>query len=140
MRKLKMNFPKLTRTDLYALFLVLFVCFACTCSKSQDAQAVYRYVKMVGIKHPEIVTAQAILETGWFDCNNCSMEVGNIFGFLYKGKYLDFCFWDESVRYYKWWQDQLYKGGDYYDFLKRVGYATDPYYISKLKKISFEHD
>jgi flagellum-specific peptidoglycan hydrolase FlgJ len=27
------------------------------------------------------------------------------------------------------------KGGDYYKFLKEVGYATDPNYITKLKSI-----
>ena len=36
---------------------------------------------------PEIVLRQAITETGWFKCTNCSSR-NNIFGFYYKKKYL----------------------------------------------------
>ena len=28
-----------------------------------------------------------------------------------------------------------YKGGDYYEFLRRVPYAEDPNYINKVKRI-----
>lgn len=88
-----------------------------------------------GIKNPDVVLRQAILETGWLKCTNCSLGTNNLFGFFYKGKYLSFENWVESVEYYKWWQDQLYTGGDYYEFLRRVGYATAPNYIRELKNL-----
>lgn len=96
-------------------------------------------MERVGIQHVDIVLSQAVLETGWFKCNNCSFQYNNLFGFLYKGKYLRFDNWKESVAYYKWWQDQLYKdGGDYYAFLKKVGYATAPDYNQKLQSVGKE--
>jgi len=88
-----------------------------------------------GIQYPEIVLKQAILETGWLKCTNCSLTRNNIFGFYYKKKYISFDNWIDCVAYYKRWQDRHYKGGDYYQFLKDVGYATSPTYVQKLKQI-----
>ena len=87
------------------------------------------------IQHPEIVFRQAILETGWFKCENCSMDHNNLFGFYWKKKYLEFDTWQESVVYYSRWQKRHYKGGDYYQFLEEIGYATNPDYIKLLKGI-----
>jgi|SRR5690606_16091266 len=92
-------------------------------------------ISRLGIKEGDVVLRQAILETGWFKCTNCSMGTNNLFGFFYKGKYLSFDNWVESVEYYKWWQDQVYKGGDYYAFLKKIGYAEAPNYIKYLKSL-----
>ncbi len=89
-----------------------------------------------GVQHADIVLRQAIQETGWFKCSNCSLSKNNIFGFYYKKKYLTYDNWQECVRYYKRWQDRHYKGGDYYDFLKKVGFATDPMYVKRLKALS----
>lgn len=82
-----------------------------------------------GVQHADIVLRQAIQETGWFKCTSCSLNRNNIFGFYYKKKYLSYDNWQECVRYYKRWQDRHYKGGDYYAFLKKVGFATDPMMI-----------
>lgn len=90
------------------------------------------------VKHPEIVLRQSILETGWFTCESCSLQKNNIFGFYYKKKYIEFDSWQESVAYYKRWQTRHYKGGDYYAFLKRVGFATLPQYVSRLKSINVD--
>jgi len=87
------------------------------------------------ILYPEIVFKQALLETGNFQCSNCSMDHNNLFGFWYKGKYLEFDSWQESVEYYSRWQQRHFKGGDYYEFLKEIGFAEDPEYIKKLKGI-----
>ena len=92
-------------------------------------------LKNAGVQHSEIVLRQAILETGWFKCTSCSLSKNNIFGFWYKKKYIQFDNWKDCVAYYKRWQDKHYKGGDYYAFLKRVGFATDPSYIKRLKSI-----
>jgi len=88
-----------------------------------------------GVQHADIVLRQAILETGWFKCTNCSLSRNNIFGFWYKKKYIQFDDWKDCVAYYKRWQDRHYSGGDYYVFLKKVGYATDPNYVKRLKSI-----
>jgi len=87
------------------------------------------------VRYTDIVLRQAITETGWFKCTNCSMSRNNIFGFYYKKRYLVFDNWVECVRYYKRWQDRHYKSGDYYNFLKNVGFATNPRYIEDLKAI-----
>lgn len=111
---------------------------------------VYAYCVEQDIAHPEIVTAQAVLETGWLDCTNCCLDNNNIFGFYYKGSYLKFDSWQESVEYYKWWQDKKYDGQrDYYAFLaclykdndgNCIKYAADPeLYNSKLRKLVEEH-
>ena len=50
---------------------------------------------------------------------------------------MEFDSWRECCDYYKWWQDQLYKGGDYYEFLADVGYAEDPEYITKLTMFDY---
>ena len=89
----------------------------------------------LGVENPDIVLRQSILETGWYKCDNCSLKYNNIFGFRWKGKYLKFDNWTKSVEYYKWWQGKLYKGGDYYVFLKKVGYATSKTYLQKLKQL-----
>jgi uncharacterized FlgJ-related protein len=91
-----------------------------------------KYIKLIGIKHPDVVYAQAKLETGNFK-SRVFRENNNLFGFIYKGKYLKFNNWLECCRYYKKWQTKYYKGGDYYIFLINIGYATDPNYNQKLK-------
>ena len=105
---------------------------------------VYEYCVEQDIAHPEIVTAQAIWETGWFDCNNCSMDRNNIFGFYYKGSYIKFDTWQESVNYYKRWQDRNYDPErNYYDFLaciyknnkgQCIKYCVDPDSYNKCLK------
>jgi len=99
---------------------------------------VYAQLEKFGVQHPEIVLRQSILETGWYGCEKCSLEHNNIFGFRYKKKYIEFNNWVEAVKYYKKWQDKRYKGGDYYTFLKEIGYATSKTYISKLKSIKVD--
>lgn len=89
-----------------------------------------------GVKHVDIVLRQAIVETGWFKCKHCSLKSNNIFGFSFNGKdYLEFENWVESVAYYKQWQDKLYEGGDYYQFLDDIGYAVKGTYVAYLKQI-----
>jgi hypothetical protein len=80
-----------------------------------------------GIQHTEIVMRQVIVETGWLKCTHCSLVSNNLFGFMTKNGYLKFEHWTESVAYYKKWQDSYYKGGDYYAFLDKIGYARATY-------------
>lgn len=94
-------------------------------------------LEFYGIEHPDIVYAQALLETGHFKSVGC-LKHNNLFG-LYNSKakrYCRFNHWSESVVAYKEWIQRRYKPPeDYYEFLKRIHYARDPEYIKKLKKI-----
>jgi hypothetical protein len=94
------------------------------------------YLSEIGVEHPEIVTAQAIVETGWFRCSNCSLDFNNIFGFRVGGEYLQFENWKQSCDYYLAWQQNRYAGGDYYDFLRLVGYAVDSLYEEKIRDVA----
>ena len=100
-------------------------------------QAVFEECILVGIQYPEIVTKQFILETGWGKSYNCTKR-NNLFGLTKpRGGYFVFNHWRESVQGYKTKVQYKYKGGNYYDFLLKIGYATDPNYIKKLKTIRF---
>ena len=89
------------------------------------------------ISHPEIVYAQAILETGHFTSSVC-IKNNNLFG-LYNSKtkeFYHFNHWSESVEAYANMIQYRYDDSeDYYNFLIRIGYAEDPNYINKLKAI-----
>lgn len=43
--------------------------------------------------------------------------------------------WEESVKAYKDYVQYKYKGGNYYEFLNRIGYAEDQAYLIKVKRI-----
>ena len=101
---------------------------------------VFKELVAHGVKEPEIVVKQTILETGWYKCKYCSLSKNNIFGFRKNKKYLEFDNWVEGVAYYKTWQDKYYKGGNYYTFLKNIGYATSQEYMSKLKSVKLDFD
>ena len=95
-----------------------------------------------GVKHPEIVYAQAVLETSHFKSDLCN-NGNNLFG-LYnsrKKKYYTFSHWTESVEAYIDFIQYKYKPpNDYYKFLSDIGYAEDPHYINKLKRIVNRND
>lgn len=116
------------------LFLVLLILCLIGKLSSQTIESLRTQLNASEIQHKDIVLKQAILETGWLSSYSCKNR-HNLFGFRYRGKYLEFDTWQESVEYYSRWQKRHYKGGDYYKFLKDRGYATDPEYITKLKSI-----
>lgn len=94
------------------------------------------------VKHPKIVQAQAILETGNFTSERCLVD-NNLFG-LYDSKrqrYYSFDHWTESVVGYLDYIQYRYKPpNDYYKFLQDIGYAKDPDYINKVKEIVKQND
>lgn len=94
------------------------------------------------VKHPDIVYAQAILETGHFKSSICRNN-NNLFG-LYnsrKKEFYSFGHWTESVEAYLDYIQYRYRPpDDYYDFLDNIGYAEDPHYTNKLKKIVRQND
>ena len=103
-------------------------------SPQDDLMAVLEYYN---VKHKNIVYAQAILETGHFRSKVCK-ESKNLFGLYnsYKGDYYKFQHWSESVVAYLNYIQYRYKPpNDYYQFLIDIGYAEDPEYITKVKRI-----
>ena len=122
---------------LFALFLLLIVGVR---SCSQTKEEVYAALIKHKVKHPEIVLAQSILETGWYDCDNCSLSVNNLFG-LWDSKnkrYFSYDTWEDSIGGYLRGIQYRYNSEnyeDYYEFLEKIGYASDPNYIVKLKKL-----
>lgn len=88
-----------------------------------------------GIQHPEIVYAQAVLETGNFTSTGCKKK-NNLFGLMKRNRLRTFDHWNESIICYKEKIQNRYNGqGDYYAFLERINYASDPTYVQKLKQI-----
>ena len=91
----------------------------------------------VGLSNKLFVLAQAMLETGNFSSRVCK-EYNNLFG-LYDSKnrdYYRFERWEDSVVGYGKMIQYRYKGGNYLHFLKRIGYAEDPRYTSKVAQLA----
>jgi len=116
------------------LFILLALMFSLSLSAQTDQQ-VYDELKKYNIKHPRIVLAQAKLETGNYTSKLCKRH-GNLFGLKGRKGYAKFGSWQESVKAYRDWVQYKYKGGDYYVFLKKIGYASDPRYIEKVKQMA----
>lgn len=95
---------------------------------------VYREIVSNNIYHPDIVLAQAKLETGNYKSKACTVY-NNLFGLRKPdGSYYKFNSWQESVKAYKdWVQNKYTPPNDYYDFLDSIRYAEDGNYTSKLK-------
>lgn len=103
-------------------------------SENLTKESVYEELKSQNVAFPEIVLAQSILETGHYTSRICN-EYNNLFG-LRKGKtYMKFSHWKHSIKSYKNCIQYKYKGGDYYKFLKNLGYAEDKNYINKIKQL-----
>ena len=148
-RPVPVSVPTVRQWSAVEFWLLVAALVACLlwgfAARGQTPDSVLAYVKAAGIHSPEIVTKQSILETGNYGCKGCSMDNNNIFGFRYKGKYLKFNHWTESVDYYKKWQAKHFEPGrDYYDFLNCLWkhsngdcarYATEPEYTNRLKNI-----
>lgn len=111
-------------------------------SKTKDLTISELYDEIIknDIKHPKIVLAQAILETGWFKSSVCRNK-GNLFGLTNPktGTYYEFDHWKESVKAYRDKVQYKYKGGNYLLWLKKIGYAEDPRYVSSLMEILEKH-
>ena len=94
-------------------------------------------IEEVGLNNQLFVLAQAVLETGHFTSPVCK-NYRNLFG-LYDSKHKDyyrFARWEDSVVGYRKFIQYRYKGGNYLQFLKRIGYAEDPRYTTTVAKIA----
>lgn len=120
------------------IFLFLSLFNTDTSSDELNYKSLREEIEKCGIKHPDIVYAQAMVETGNLKCKNCSMDRNNLFGFLTKKGYIWYKTWMESVRKYAEWQSKYFKSKSnsddaYYSFLKKIGYATAKNYIPTVK-------
>lgn len=129
--------------------IVLFLTLAFLSVKPQpNRQMVLSYldslqtqIDSLGIQEPLYVMAQALYETGWFQCKYCTWSKYNMFGFRgLNGKYLKFKSWKSCVNYYARWQEKRYKKfkdkypeGDYLKFLRWSRFAESPNYSKKIK-------
>lgn len=101
-----------------------------------NEENLYHELVAQDVDFPEIVLAQAILETGHFKSYSC-VQRNNLFGLRSgKGSYMTFDHWTLAVAAYKKYiqkYDSLPK--DYYKYLNTLGYAKDPNYTVKLKEL-----
>ena len=108
----------------------------------------YQEIIRNGIKHPKIVLAQAILETGWFRSPFCRNR-HNLFGLTNPktGKYYEFNHWMESLRayytkvQYRYSQKNRINSSDvdYLKWLRDIDYAEDPRYIQAVVQVMKQH-
>ena len=113
-------------------FIIMLLLLSAACS-GQTIAEVRAEIQRQHLPHGDVVLAQARLETGNFTSRRCRVDK-NIFGIKHRGRYAKYRRWQDSVTDYKRRISSRYKGGDYYAFLKRIGYAKDPNYIAKLRR------
>ena len=113
--------------------LLIILLASITWCQGQTVEEVMAEIVRQGLPHAEVVLAQARLETGNFKSKVCR-ERHNIFGIRQGRSYKRYARWQDCVTDYKRRISSRYKGGDYYQFLMRIGYAEDKAYIRKLKQ------
>lgn len=94
----------------------------------------YYACEVLGVSHPEVVYAQALLESGRFD-SSLYREHSNMLGLYnsYKREYFRFEHWTDCLVAYRDMVQYKYTDGDYYEFLRDLPYAEDKDYIHKVK-------
>lgn len=115
-----------------------------------DDESLYRIIKLYGIKFPEIVFSQAILESSDFD-SELFNRTKNLFGMKQpnyrettslgrsKDGYAQYNHWILSVKDYQLWQknnmnESICTREQYFRLLSK-NYAEDRRYVLKLKDI-----
>lgn len=87
------------------------------------------------VKHPEIVLAQAKLETGFYTSDVCRKN-NNLFGLRHKNGYYKFKTWQQSVTAYRDYVQYKWDGKtDYLVWLDRIGYASAPDYTELVQSL-----
>ena len=114
------------------VFIVIVCCMTLS-AEAQTREQVERELHKQRVPHAEIVLAQARLETGNFTSRRCR-EDKNLFGMKRGKRYAKYRRWQDSVSDYKERISSRYKGGSYYVFLRKIGYASDQNYERKLRR------
>ena len=106
-------------------------------SKELNDSILYLALVHYKVKNPKAVLAQAKLESGNFTSSHYVTR-NNFLG-LYnsqKREYYKFDHWTDCIISYKTMIEYRLKDGEnYYKFLSRIRYASDPSYIDKVKLI-----
>ena len=103
------------------------------------------YLSFRNMRNADVVLAQALLETGFFT-SPIFFENNNLFGMKYplvrnttathvSRGHAAYSHWTSSVEDYILWYSFMTRSRDYNtytQFLAQIGYAEDPYYLSKL--------
>lgn len=122
------------------LGILSFVLTVKACGQSVDSvyMEINKYVD--NESHCEIIVAQSVLECGWYKYAP-AMECNNIFGMMKRdpndgSRYILQVFdsWQHCVAEYYRQIYSRYTGGDYYQFLLDLPYATSKY-VDKVKPI-----
>ena len=103
-----------------------------------NEQNIIYWINYFKLKEPEIVLSQIKLETGYLNSKVC-IDNNNLLGLMKnKSEYYKFSHWIESLIFYKHKIQNRYKPSKetYYQFLIRIKYAEDNYYVKKLKQIN----
>ena len=103
-----------------------------------NEQNIIYWINYFELKEPEIVLSQIKLETGYLNSKIC-IDNNNLLGLMKnKSEYYKFSHWIESLIFYKHKIQNRYKPSKetYYQFLIRIKYAEDDYYVKKLKQIN----
>lgn len=103
-------------------------------TKKQKQQEVYDKIVKANLQHPKKVLRQALVESANFK-SPAAKNKNNILGIMRGRTVRSFDSVEACIKYYKERVQSRYKGGDYYRFITRIGYAEDPHYIKKLKGV-----
>lgn len=113
------------------LIIITFFSVACP---AQTVEQVAKELVRQGVPHSRIVLAQARLESGNMK-SDFYKRTNNLFGIKHNGRYVKYSHWRKSIKDYKKCISSRYTGGDYLQFLHKIGYAKDVQYRNKLRKI-----
>ena len=114
--------------------LVIVTSMFCLTLSAQTISEVRAEMIRQGLPHHDIVLAQARLESGNFKSQRAKRDK-NILGIKHGKKYAVYKRWQDCIADYKKRISSRYHGGDYFAFLKKIGYAKDPKYIQKVRNI-----
>ena len=98
------------------------------------AESVMNELLKQEVPFPHIVLAQSMLETGHYT-SRLSKTHNNIFGMKKGNSYRKYDNYIECITDYKKRISSRYKGGDYYAFLEKIGYAENSEYTTLLKGV-----
>jgi mannosyl-glycoprotein endo-beta-N-acetylglucosaminidase len=112
-------------------------------NRIERVHSLYDSLKAYHIDNPETVLATAIFETGWMECNDCSYQMNNLFGFRVDTEYISFKNTSECLKYMQKWQAAFYAPwrekhpqSSYYDFLCHIKYAANmSEYVKNINSI-----
>jgi len=115
----------------------MFFLHTATAQVKTKQQEVYDKIVKANLQHPRIVLKQAIHESGNFKSPGARNK-NNILGLMKRGNLRTFSSIEDCIIFYRDNIQNRYTGGDYYRFLKRIGYAKDTRYVPKVKNIPLE--